>query len=525
MLFAVGGSVALAQAGDSLTQDRSTKGIIAQIRQSSVLYVDDDATGANDGSSWSDSYTLLQDALAAAAASGGVITEVHVAQGIYTPDLGAGQTPGDREATFQLVNGVALMGGYYGCPGGNCASGNPDERNITMYETALNGDLGGNDESRGDKSENSYHVVTGSGSDSTAILDGFTITGGNANASEPNDRGGGMFNEFGDPTLIDCVFAYNVASGYDTNFDARGGGVYNSAGDPALTNCTFLRNTAWGGWGTSGLGGGMYNRDGSRPTLSRCTFLNNTADGGFEGGLGAGGGMFNYNDSQPTLTNCIFSGNQAGSYGGGLCDSDSSSVLINCVFNGNATTAWADRDYGGAIYNSGGALVLTNCTVFDNRSEYCGGLYNTCDPTTIVTNCIFWHNTDRAGMSESSQISGAPLDINYTCVEGLTGALGGTGNIRDDPMFLDFDNGDHHVDACSPVVDAGDPTFTPPPDETDIDGDDRVIGDRVDMGADEVAELCFWPIPAVSEWGLVGMTLLVLAAGTAILVRRRVTAT
>ena len=81
----------------------------------SVLYVDDSATGANDGSSWCDAYVYLQDALSAAAASGGTVNEIWVAQGIYKPDQGTRQTPGDRKATFQLLTGVALMGGYAGC--------------------------------------------------------------------------------------------------------------------------------------------------------------------------------------------------------------------------------------------------------------------------------------------------------------------------------------------------------------------------------------------------------------------------
>ena len=79
-----------------------------------VVYVDVTATGTNNGSSWCDAYVYLQDALAAAGPS----TEIRVAQGIYRPDQGAGQTPSDREATFQLLDGVALRGGYAGCGGG-----------------------------------------------------------------------------------------------------------------------------------------------------------------------------------------------------------------------------------------------------------------------------------------------------------------------------------------------------------------------------------------------------------------------
>ena len=102
----------------------------------SVLYVDDTATGANNGSSWCDAYVYLQDALAAAGGS----TEIRVEQGVYKPDQGGGQTTGDREASFQLLNGVALKGGYAGC-----GESDPNARDTSSYETILSGDLESDD--------------------------------------------------------------------------------------------------------------------------------------------------------------------------------------------------------------------------------------------------------------------------------------------------------------------------------------------------------------------------------------------
>ncbi len=78
-----------------------------------TIYVDADASGANDGSSWADAYNYLQDALADANSSDKPV-EIWVAQGIYKPDQGAGITLGDRTATFQLINGVTIKGGYAG---------------------------------------------------------------------------------------------------------------------------------------------------------------------------------------------------------------------------------------------------------------------------------------------------------------------------------------------------------------------------------------------------------------------------
>ena len=143
-----------------------------------VLFVDADATGANNGSSWCDAYGFLQDALAAAVSG----DTIRVANGTYTPspcDPGPcsyTSTSPERADTFQLITGVTLEGGYAGC-----GASDPDARDIVANETILSGDLSGDDlPDFTNNDENSFHVVIGIGSDSTAIFDGFIITAGNA---------------------------------------------------------------------------------------------------------------------------------------------------------------------------------------------------------------------------------------------------------------------------------------------------------------------------------------------------------
>jgi hypothetical protein len=130
---------------------------------SNICYVDADATGNNDGSSWSDAFNYLQDALAQATSG----WEIHVAEGTYKPDAKSSNPSGtgDRTATFQLVNGVILKGGYAGA-----GTPDPNARDVDTYQTVLSGDIGidsGN-------SDNCYHVVTSSGCDLYTVLDGFT---------------------------------------------------------------------------------------------------------------------------------------------------------------------------------------------------------------------------------------------------------------------------------------------------------------------------------------------------------------
>src|SRR5690606_29938779 len=89
--------------------------------------------------------------------------EIRIAEGVYKPTFG-----GDRLATFELADGVTLLGGYAANPN------NPDQRNTNLFETVLSGDIG----APGVGVDNSYNVVTIV--DASAALDGVTITGGNA---------------------------------------------------------------------------------------------------------------------------------------------------------------------------------------------------------------------------------------------------------------------------------------------------------------------------------------------------------
>jgi len=263
-----------------------------------IYYVDDDAPGANDGSSWYDAFNYLQDALTAAEA----YTEIRVAQGIYKPDLGAGITPGDRTATFQLKNNVTIKGSYAGC--GQPA---PNARDTDLYETVLSGELG----AHGEITDNTQHVVTGSGTGRTAVIDGFSITAGYAGGYcyDPNFWGGGMCNKQGSPSVTECVFSRNSA--------CFGGAMSNwSNSNPWVKNCTFRKNTG-------SFAAGIHN-DNSSPTLVNCAIINNEADE-------HSGGMYNDNRSAPTLTNCTFSGNSAWHCGGAMYNDNSKPTLKNCI--------------------------------------------------------------------------------------------------------------------------------------------------------------------------------------------------
>jgi len=410
-----------------------------------IIYVDDDAAGANDGSSWADAFNYLQDALTAAWSG----DEIHVAQGIYKPDQGAMVTTGDRAATFELINGVAIKGGYAGI-----GTPDPDARRINLYDTILSGDLDGDDVEINNpadlldeptRAENSCHVITGSGTDETAVLDGFTITGGSAtdpvNKILENYWGAGMSNHYGSPTVNNCTFIANLARN-------GGGGMDNFHSNPNVINCAFRANATRGG------ASGMQNRDDSSPIVTGCTFSKNYS-------INHGAAMRNDTGSSPTLVNCLFNDN-VGRLGAAMYISSylgqSDPIIINCTFSANAAVL-----YGGGIYIRDGS-----------------------NPTLV--NCVLWDNSDGTGSVESAQIyvhSGEPA-VNYTCVQGWTGTLGGTGNIGNDPLFADAANADYHLKPGSPCINAGDPDYIAEPNETDLDGRPRIIFGRIDMGAYEM---------------------------------------
>ncbi len=316
------------------------------------IYVDANATGANNGSSWANAYNYLQDALDVATSG----YEIWVAQGTYRPDRDTNHPGGtnDRTATFQLINNVAIYGGFPS-GGGQWASRDPN-----IYETILSGDIG----VANDINDNSYNVVTGSGTDSAAVLDGFTITAGNAVS------GGGMLNSHGSPTVTNCTFSGNTSSNV-------GGGMYNDHSSPILTNCTFSGNS------TSGWGGGMRNNN-SSPTVTNCTFIGNSASTN-------GGGMHNVNSSNPTVTNCTFTGNSTSGGGGGMWNNSSSPTVTNCTFTGNSAHSNGGGMYG---YNSSSPTV-TNCTFIGNDANNGGGMCVESDCNMTLTDCNFSGNSAR----------------------------------------------------------------------------------------------------------------------------------
>ena len=415
---------------------------------SATIYVNDDPSGSNDGTSWADAYTSLQTALSAATSG----DQIWVAAGTYLPT-----TTTDRGISFAMKNGVEIYGGFAGTEANDY---DLSLRDFPANESIISGDIG----TAGNNSDNSYHIFyhpNGTNLNSTAILDGFTIKGANADGSNPHNFGGGMYNDSSSPTLTNCTITYNSA-----NF---GGGIFNDSSSPTLTNCTITNNSAPSG------GGGMFNYSSSSPTLTNCTISNNSASS-YGGGIfnyssspsltnctitdnsaSDGGGMYNYSSS-PTLTNCTITDNSASSsYGGGIFNDSSSPTLTNCTITNNSA-----NNRGGGMYNYSSSPTLTNCTITDNSaSSDGGGIFNDSSSPTLNNSIIFGNTATRSG--KQIYISSGTATLNYSCYSNGTGDVIGTPTtsncITSDPKFVGATNYDYRIAGNSPCADAGDDSY------------------------------------------------------------------
>ncbi len=209
-------------------------------------------------------------------------------------------------------------------------------------------------------------------------------------------------------------------------------------------------------------GAGILIRNGS-PIIKNCIIKNNWA--------GCWGGAICcswFGTSSPTIINCTIADNYCDDDGGAIFNLDNSPTIIDSIIVNNEA-----RVVGGGITDfGGGAVTIINSTIAGNIAPTGAGIYGS---TVNITNSIVWGNHG------NEQVSGSAT-VTYSNVQG---GFVGEGNLDVLPGFVDPANGDYHLVADSPLIDAADPSFVPDPQHVDLDGDPRLVAAAVDIGADE----------------------------------------
>ncbi|MHC4993043.1 MAG: right-handed parallel beta-helix repeat-containing protein, partial [Planctomycetota bacterium] len=359
----------------------------------SALHVDSDAERPGNGASWQRPLRSLQAALAIAAAPGSDVDRIKVAGGVYRPS-----DVGDRQASFALVDGVRLLGGYAGQD-----APEPNARDIDLYETVLSGDIG----IVGDPSDNSYHVVRLFDAGSSTRLEGVTVRDGRADGAGSRGVGGGLLLKNAAPRIIDCTITGNHAG-------RNGAGMYAAGGKPVLRRSVFLMNDA------GRRGGALFC---TSATVRDCVFDRNSGRRGgavfLQGASGTAtvlrGSIFQANSGRVSggalssggrgdvlIEDCTFNANDGGRVGGGigLDRADSTITILRCTFTAN------EAGVGGGVAGLAGRMVLGSSVFVGNIARAAGddpegsGLAGALavggvpddDPGPEVVNCTFVGN-------------------------------------------------------------------------------------------------------------------------------------
>mgnify|MGYP006424461039 CR=1 FL=1 len=418
------------------------------------IYVDADAMGVNDGTSWADAYTDLQTAIDNATGS----SELWIAAGIYKPD-----NEGDSFTITGAKDGIKLYGGFEG------TETNRDQRAPREHRTILSGDLNGDD-----VDPDNDGIIEDADPNQDGIPE--NLKGGeNAHHVLLVDGGSGI-----GATVTDDVTARTLIDGIAVTAGQADGSVFFDT-----------------------LGGGLYcdgasNSFGCSPTLRRIVFAGNAAD--------SGGAMFNdgrTGTASPSILNAVFVGNAAVNAGGAILNhllGESGTVspsLTNVILVANAAVN------GGAIYSKGDPLTLPNkidlslknVTLTANRAVLFGGALYSEDledqsPSTL-TNTILWRNCASRAGDQIYNSGGFTLSLSHTLIEGgLSGinenvgssTTDGSGNLAQDPQFVTptapagtdgtFGTADDGINVAdsSPALDAG-TSDALPTDASDLDAD------------------------------------------------------
>ncbi len=381
-----------------------------------IVYVNHAATGANDGSSWSNAFTNLSGALNFVIEG----QEIWVARGTYHPDecpSSPSECADPRFRTFWLVPGVSLYGGFTG------TETLREERDWAANETILSADINEDDlwddinKTWLNRTDNMYHVFARGGDVMTGApdrIDGFTIKGGQADLNDlGHSVGGGLSFTNRNLVVANCAFVGNVAL-------ESGGAISAAASLLSVENCSFDRNIA----ATGGAINAFWDSD---LTITDSVFTGNRTAAPDNNQRG---GAISF-DSSLTVTGSDFVDNfspREGAAISGTGSSGSTIVVDGCAFAQNSTSGDSDDDsiiripensvvtvtsssftlnIGTPLRIQQSTLTVTD-TLFENNSAVNGGAINAGqNHSTAIENCRFIGNEATRSFAGLANLGGA----------------------------------------------------------------------------------------------------------------------
>lgn len=408
------------------------------------VFVDVDATGSNDGTSWTNAYSNLQTALLLNPGA-----EVWVAEGVYKP----GNSRTDR---FLLNNDLEIYGGFNG------TETTRSQRNPNINHTILSGDINGDDTSsiaysNSTRNENTYNVVSINGNN--VVLDGLTITGGYANGVPTDQKEGAGIRFTGNSVngvkIINCIISGNMG--------LRGGaaifGETTGAGNDIIIERTLIRDNL------AEFAPIFYNVQNSGSatfTFSNCVIIENV---------------------------CARVNNTTASDVAGLwVRTQTSGVTNTTIVN---TTIASNRSI-----NSPSTSIM----IAPTRSQSGSGIFNL--QNSIVYNNQGDNNVEFTPVGINTGFNSQTLNFNNSISAiGFSGGSG-NGNIIGNPLFIDASMDNYTLQSSSPGIDAGNNSYVLSNSMFDYNGNSRIINTTVDVGAYEYDSTL-----SISEVGLNNISL------------------
>jgi predicted outer membrane repeat protein len=411
--------------------------------EAKVIYVNESASGLNNGVSWTNAFKRLQDAIAASAAG----DEIWIAAGNYKPIYVASPSVNDRMVSFNVPNNVKLYGGFSG------TETNLSQRDWTTNLSVLDGNIG----SPTGSGDNSHNVLKAINTAAGTLLDGLRIVNGYSSGSLSSGTGGGILISNSNLTISNCTFTSNYAA-------SSGGAIYVTSGNSVLNlnDCKIVGNSC----PNSIVSVSNIFR------ATRCDFSDN------QGGSVISPSFDSYFDR------CIFSGNSV-----------TESILsdgvyaYNCLFVGNvASVSIMDVYYS----TSAPTFEMWNCTVAHNKITNTnndfnfvlgGGVFG----STVFRNNIVWGNIVNRPFyyNTSENVAHCLIQGGYT----------GTSNLSSDPKFVlpgnaalapfNAKNYNYTLQPNSPALNTGNNNFVKQIYNLDLNDSARISAITVDMGCYE----------------------------------------